>query len=81
MYVPVAFAQACGPCQISAGGQCVTCPNDSDLPECEDCVDGKLVDEPQNWIQRYEVIPAVIVALATAGAVSLMNYYVLKEKA
>lgn len=57
------------------------CPEDSDLPECDGCVGGRIEEEPQNWIQRYEVIPAVIVALATAAAVSLMNYYVLKEKA
>jgi len=80
MYVP-AFAQACGPCQIAAGGQCVTCPDGSDLPECAGCQDGQRAEEPEGWVKRYEVVPAVIVALATAAAVSLMNYYVLKEKA
>lgn len=80
MYV-AAFAQACGPCQISAGGQCISCPDGSDLAECEGCVDGRLEEQPENWVRKYEVIPAVVVALATAAAVSLMNYYVLKEKA
>lgn len=79
MYVPV-LAQACGPCQISAGGQCVTCPDGSDLPECVGCEGGELVDEG-GWIERHDVVPSIIIGVATAAAISLFSYYVLKEKA
>lgn len=72
------LGQACPPCYIPAGGQCVSCPEGSDLPECLDCVGGQLRLGPMPWYERPLAGP-VVVGLVSAVALGIAVPFIRRQ--
>jgi hypothetical protein len=70
------LGQGCPPCHILVGSQCVACPEESDLAECENCVEGQLLTGATPWYERPlagPVLTALAIALATGIAVPILR--------
>lgn len=76
------LGQACPPCSIWNGVACTPCPPGAELPECENCEGGMLIEEEQAPLTFWErsafwgpVIVGTVTTIAGAGALA----YVLRE--
>jgi len=69
----------CGPCEISAGAGCQTCPTGSDLPECTGCVDGQLPAEKRSLLEHPLAGP-VLIGTATVLVSSIALYFAKRAK-
>ncbi len=67
---------SCGPCEVSAGDRCLPCPNGSDLPECDGCVDGMA---KAAWYEHPLAGP-VAVGVATAVATGIAMAFLKKRR-
>jgi hypothetical protein len=67
----------CGPCEITSGGQCLPCPNGSDLPECGGCVDGVQTAKAP-WYEHPLVGP-IALGVATAVGISVATAFLKKR--
>lgn len=62
------LGQACPPCTIAYGSQCVPCPHGTDLPECVGCAG----ERRQGWMERHPLGSSVLIGVLTASAVALI---------
>lgn len=62
----------CGPCQV--GPACQTCPNGSDLPECDGCIDGQPAPVARTFWEHPLAAP-VAIGVATTLAASIAMYF------
>jgi hypothetical protein len=72
------LGQACAPCQIMAGSQCVPCPDGFDAPECVNCAGGLPV-ESSSWWDRSHVLAPVLVSAIAIAAGSLLAAALMKN--
>ena len=69
----------CPPCTITAGAQCLPCPEGADLPECEGCVGGRLPEAEVAWADRSKWVYPVVMAVVSAIAVGLATAYATRK--
>lgn len=69
----------CGPCEVSSGAGCQTCPDGSDLPECAGCVDGQAPAAEKSLLDHPLAGP-VAVAVASTLAIGLVTYFAKRAK-
>lgn len=67
------LGQACGPCQIQYGAQCVVCPDGSNMPECYGCVAGVKVKADEPWFDKKDITSAVVTGVITALVVGYIT--------
>ena len=65
------LGDACGDCQIVVGDGCLPCPNGSDFPECQGCVDGARTAKTD--VTKDVLVPVVIGVVTTLAAAFLAH--------
>ncbi len=65
----------CGECQIVVGNECLPCPEGSDFPECDGCVDGARAQ--QKWHEGFWGI--VTMGIVSSLVVTVGSAYLLHK--
>lgn len=66
----------CPPCAIQVSGQCMPCPDGTDFPECQGCIDG-MPPPKSSWTDS--IWGAVAIGVVTTLAVTVASTWVLKR--
>ncbi len=65
----------CPECSYLEGGTCHWCPDGSDIPGCQDCVERKRPAPP--WYKRSEVMAPMAIAIATTVTAAVITQVAL----